>query len=117
MKTIDREKVRKAFVALRRNWGYAARMNYKCCMGCATAAAAPDDRPLVYYHAQDSDRAFKDGRSLQIRYCAPAKLENQIAAVAVNTVATLRAMGLEVNWDGDTDKTIEVVAPKEERTQ
>jgi hypothetical protein len=55
-----RDKVRKAFVALRKR-GFFARMNFWCCQTCGWAAVPEGRDNVVFYHAQDKETMNKHG--------------------------------------------------------
>lgn len=96
--------VRSAFSILREN-GIFARMNFKCCMSCATAAV-PKDRPSVYFHNQDAEHFNRGGKPLCIRFCTPDG--KRIKTLANTAIRVFKSAGLTVVWDGDTNHIIEV---------
>ena len=119
-----RTKVRKAFAELRKT-GAIARMNFSCCMGCASSeldgiAEEQGLHRMVYYHKQDGE-SFKNGYDLHVRYCIHAygnliKPPKGLAETQEELIKTwghlicaaLRAEGLTVKWDGSTGSTIVV---------
>ena len=123
-----RTKVRRAFTALRKT-GAIARMNFGCCMGCASSELSEiaEKRGLhriVYFHQQDN-YSFVCGSDLHVRYClhiyrAGKKPVLPMTAVEADLLKTwghlicaaLQAEGLNVEWNGSTDHTI-VVKPIE----
>lgn len=88
-----------------RKLGVAARANFMCCMGCATAAA-PKGKPFVYWHKQDDER-FRETGTLDLRYCAPK--EKDVAPLAGRIVSALSDHGIRFEWSGSTDETITVI--------
>lgn len=102
-----RAKLRKAFVALRRQ-GYVARMNYLCCQGCGSAAMdLKDKKGGVFWHHQDDD-GFKEDGELYIAFLT----ENGDGSVKVGEalVAALKAENVWVEWDGSSDTRVLVKA-------
>lgn len=114
----DRERVKEAFKTMRAA-GITARMNFKCCMGCALTAfeneGKKDDDDIAYFHGQDEDAFYRqtawgrrrgEGKTLQrdlmIRHTTP-----MAARVAL---AALIGAGLKATWDGDEDRCVIVKA-------
>ena len=102
-----RAKLRKAFVALRRQ-GYVARMNFWCCQGCGSSAMElKGKKGGVFWHHQDDD-GFKEDGELYIAFLT----ENGDGAVKVGEalVAALKAENIWVEWDGSSDTRVLVKA-------
>ena len=97
----DRDRVRFAFAALRRQ-GCFARMDFWCCSSCAWAAVPDGEDWVVLYHKQDAEAFDEDGnltgRSLYLRYRGDAR----------PVLSALLATGLRYEWSGDEYVGIEV---------
>jgi hypothetical protein len=106
----DNDRLTDAFRALDAA-GIVAREDFTCCRNCGTTEiggeAVPEfpARGYVFYHRQDTERAAGGGDLWlawgRIEAPPDADLGNEI-------VATLRAHGLSVDWDGDPDRRIRV---------
>ena len=120
-----RSRVKAAFSELARV-GFICKTNFSCCMTCAVAelgeiAEKRRRNRAVYWHKQDEEH-FRKGGILSVRYCyCPPKgidgdtsrLETQIGE---QVVAALRKAGLEVQWPGNPNVTIEVVGCASDQT-
>ena len=114
-----RSRVQAAFAALTRI-GFLVRKNYSCCMPCAVSelgdiAEQRRRNRAVYWHKQDEEH-FRKGGVLSVRYCycppkgIDARDTTQLEAQIGEQIAdALRKAGLNVKWDGDPGKVIEVV--------
>jgi hypothetical protein len=97
--------------------GVVARQNFSCCQNCGHAemwdevqAAAEEGRSphgYTFYHGQDTEAAV-EGHGLCLAYGAVEPGEEALAQVGHEVVAALRGHGLQVRWDGSTDKRISV---------
>lgn len=113
-----RAAVGNAFAALRKK-GFIARANFSCCMTCAVheltemAHIRKKDR-AVYYHRQDAE-SFREGFPLHIRffYLPPesdaADSTAQEKAVGEQVAAALRNQHLRIEWDGNPNRTIQII--------
>ena len=121
-----RTKVKEAFKILRKNQ-IMARGNYLCCSTCAGYALAEslDKMPtekaekkigFAYWHRQDEEHFQKRG-DLYIRYGGidTQKYPNRCDVIGWSTKQigeaikiAMEGVGLEVEWDGNPDKTIVV---------
>jgi hypothetical protein len=112
-------------------FGLLARQRFECCSGCAGSALAnllikaidedgldPDSvKGAVFYHAQDAER-LDEGKPFSLRF-GPVELYRDGAlwmtvggsAEEIGGLACqcLHAAGCTFKWDGDPDKTIEVL--------
>jgi hypothetical protein len=113
-----RRRVQMAFKELRR-MGFIAKSNFACCMSCAVAELQDIGNEkrrnkAVYWHRQDEGH-FRETGLLNIRYCyIPTKgIEGDTTCVehhiGEQVAMALRKAGLEIQWDGDPGKVIEVV--------
>ena len=113
-----------AFRALRTE-GIIARQNFKCCMGCGSAAicsdieAMPDAKRAavtgaVYYSHQDRTGAENrrgEFSGLYISFGAvPGAADGSTAKIGERLATALRSNGLTVEWDGSVG-TRDLVAP------
>lgn len=115
-----------AFHKLRRQ-GYIALQAHKCCSSCAgadlaarleVASEAELERfaGAVFYHRQDAEH-IKCGEMaptrLHIRYgqvyVGGVPYGKERALIGADVASALKAQGLEVEWNGDPDLTIQVV--------
>ena len=128
-----KKRVGQAFASLRRQ-GYVAKRGFMCCQSCACAEAASivEKMPntersklqgFVYYHKQDQDRiklrqrkpwttAYEFG-GLNIRfgevYVGDDVYGKQAYKIGQDVAVALARAGLQVEWDMDPDRTINVV--------
>ena len=114
-----RNRVQAAFGELRKV-GFITKTNFSCCMTCAVAelddiAEQRRRNRAVYWHRQDEEH-FRKGGVLSVRYCylppkgIDARDTTQLVTQIGEQVAdALRKAGLNVKWDGDPGKVIEVV--------
>jgi hypothetical protein len=120
-----RRRVQMSFKELRR-MGFIAKSNFACCMSCAVAELQEIGNEkrrnkAVYWHRQDEE-AFRESGLLCIRYCyIPAKsIEGDTSCVehhiGEQVEMALRKAGLEIQWDGNPGKVIEVVGLAEQPT-
>ena len=121
-------RVKQAFKKLRKH-GLICRMNYLCCMTCASSDLGTkcDEREkdgAVYFHKQDyenfwSDYSYLEKRNLQdedtpihrnlhIRYFH--KEDGRTVEVGRLVQEVLMTEGLHIEWNGDADQTITVVS-------
>lgn len=125
----DKARVTAAFKALRKQ-GIFARQNFLCCQGCACSDIyhRKDVVEYAFYHQQDRDafRETKGWREWSAELQSPLYIafglgpahrahdglhpdhNSSSIEVANKIVAALRAEGLKVTWDGDTNTRIEV---------
>lgn len=116
VQTTDIKALDEAFAGLRTE-GIQAFGHFYCCGGCATSAiSARHDEDIVagrntdtigavYYHEQSADRAV-DGHGLTLGYGGYDAART--AEVGERVCAALRAHGLQPEWDGDPNTTIEI---------
>lgn len=133
---IAQEKLVRAFALVRKR-GVIARQNYLCCTGCASSAIAVEINDKVTKDARVKDKVkgvvffhkqggFFSGRSGSVSTCylhfgqvetsahGPVGLPS--LAVAKILVECLREVGLAFEWDGTSDKCVEVLfTPPEPR--
>lgn len=102
----DRDRVRAAFAATRKA-GVTARMNYKCCSGCALAALSEDglreSASFVFFHSQDAEAFAGSGALNRSLYVAHGGYGARVL------LAALAAVGQRARWDGDHARRIEVL--------
>lgn len=88
-----------------------AKMNYKCCMSCASYAIGEDlDKRTdmigtVYWHRQDED-GFKERGKLMLRYFH--RDDDKCREIADLIIAKLKAHKVPFKWDGNTSTCIQV---------
>lgn len=82
--------------------GITAREHFSCCHSCGVREIAEEGvgRGYVFYHFQDVRRAAEGG-GLHLSFTPDRGIGEEVAAA-------LRGHGLEVFWDGDPDRRIEV---------
>jgi hypothetical protein len=103
-------KLKAAFKLIKKS-AYITRMNFWCCMSCASSAldqmldARPKMDGVVYFHKQDREHFQKDGE-INIRYFH--RKDGMAVVVAQDVLAALREVGLEPIWNGDPGHTITV---------
>lgn len=113
-----RERVRKAFVELRKK-NILARMNFMCCQSCAGYQLGDDAKKRnakgwVFWHNQDED-SFQRNHTLFIAFTgvdesgAKPKKANKTVTIGRELYDALKAQGLYVDWNGSKDRRIEVV--------
>jgi hypothetical protein len=95
---MQKEKLNKAFKALRK-LGYVAKQNFLCCQNCAWSALTDEQaEKAVFYHAQDfSD--LKRSRSCCLAWSGDA---NEIIKV-------LNDNGVHTEWNGSENTRIKIV--------
>jgi hypothetical protein len=109
----DVEKLEDAFSRLEDEDYIICRMNFTCCQTCGTAeiGGEADESHIGYcfFHRQDTEAAA-EGAGLSLRYGAFKKDKADESAVNIGRkiVARLREVGLNVDWDEDPKKTIEL---------
>ena len=91
-------KLSNAFRELRKE-GYFAKQNFWCCQSCGWAAI-PDDQSekAVFYHNQDNE-SKREGKSFCLAWSGDGNFICDI----------LRKHGIEVQWEGTSDRRIEVL--------
>jgi hypothetical protein len=104
-----RDNVKKAFAALRKNEHVICRMNYLCCMSCASSDLSQqvDDKQkkgAVYFHNQDN-ASFKETGRLCIRYFTRTDSQDS-KKLGETIVQYLTEHGVETDWDGDPTRVI-----------
>jgi hypothetical protein len=96
--------------------GIVARQNFTCCQTCGHAemqgeiASVQQHRPVagyVFYHVQDTESA-REGHGLYLAYGAVQEGEEALVQLGWQIVEMLKDTGLEVSWDGNTNKRIYV---------
>ena len=106
----DPERLTRAFAALQQA-GITARENFTCCRSCGQSEiggeGGPDARGFVYFHTQCTDAAAA-GHGLTLLYGGFDGTSGTTAAIGHEVVATLEAVGLLVEWDGDPGRGITV---------
>jgi len=109
-----RKKVREVFKRLRKK-NLICRMNYLCCMSCASHNLGQkikdtDIFGAVYFHRQDNDGFLEDGY-LNIRYFGNDDEKTEMVGQIVQN--ELVNAGLDPIWDGDPSQTIAIDVSKE----
>jgi hypothetical protein len=107
-KKFVRAALKTIFAKLRKD-NLICRMNYLCCMSCASydLSEKVDNKNAdgaVYFHRQDNDNFNETGR-LHLRYFTRTD-SGDCKALAEKVVAALKAENLPVEWDGDPTRTI-----------
>jgi hypothetical protein len=92
MKKVNR--LTKAFSILRKK-GWFAKQNFWCCQSCGFAAIPEGTTNCVFYHNQDKTR-LNENNSTYLSYDGNT----------TELVEVLKNVGLEVEWDGNTNKRI-----------
>lgn len=98
-----------AFKDLRKQ-GFFARQNFWCCQSCAWAAA-PDDKPVVFFHQQDASalreaEAARGTRRFKAEEVGVYLAFGPDAAAGQKIVDSLRRHGVDYTWDGTEDQRI-----------
>ena len=124
-----RHGVKAAFRELGKS-GFIVRTNFSCCTTCAVAELSEISEKrrrnrAVYWHRQDEEH-FRKGHALHIRFCyLPGNIQGDTAAaetrVGEQVAVALRNQRLQIEWDGNPGKTIQVIGvlepPNQERTE
>jgi hypothetical protein len=96
--------------------GIVARQNFTCCQTCGHAEMqneitwVQEHRPVegyVFYHMQDTESA-REGHGLYLAYGAVPEDEDSLVQIGWRIVGALRGTGLEVSWEGSTNRRIYV---------
>ncbi|GFG00845.1 hypothetical protein IFM53868_10870 [Aspergillus udagawae] len=109
----DVEKLEDAFSRLEDEDCIICRMNFTCCQTCGTAeiGGEADESHIGYcfFHRQDTEAAA-EGAGLSLRYGAfkNDKADESAVNIGRKIVARLREVGLNVDWDEDPKRTIEL---------
>lgn len=99
--------------------GIIARPNYECCTSCGCAAMAeelanqPGTGPAiggVFFHEQDTEAANKGG-SLYLNHGTLGDTEQENQRIAGIVVEVLSKHGIEVDWDGDLSRKMQLRIP------
>ena len=95
-------RIDEAFAALREH-GFFAKANHTCCMSCGLAQI-PEDKEMAYvfYHMQDLENLKDAG------LCYLAWGGNDGEKLGHTICDTIRAVGLEVEWNGSESDRIAV---------
>jgi hypothetical protein len=106
----DCDRLDRAFAALEKA-GVVARQNWTCCQTCGHAEIgaelADDSIGYTFYHQQDTESAV-EGYGICLAYGATSDAPGATAAIARRVVEVLEREGLRVDWNGSTDRRIEV---------
>lgn len=112
----DCDRLDRAFEALNEG-GIVARHDFSCCQNCGLAEigdeiqaaldAGVDVSGFTFYHTQDMDGAV-GGRGLYLTYGHVDGGETSGVAIGRVIVDTLRAAGLDTDWDGTFGQRIRV---------
>ncbi len=112
----DCERLDRAFAALNAS-GVLARHHFTCCRNCGHSEIvelvhdAREDGDVVdgyvFYHWQNTEAAI-DGSGLHLHYAAMAGEPDADAAIGQRVAAALGAERLEVRWNADPMRTIEL---------
>src|SRR5829696_3480732 len=90
--------------------GVVARQHFTCCQTCGNAEIGAEieetlgARGYVYYHVQDTESAA-EGHGLCLCY---GSVEGEPASIGHEIVQALQRNGLQVSWNGEVSKRIEV---------
>jgi hypothetical protein len=113
--TTDYDRLVTALVALELK-GIVARQNFACCQTCghaeiedeieSFAAAGGDPRGYVFFHQQGTESAIADGE-VGFAY-GPAKEDVNSVDVASELANAVRAVGLKVDWNGESSMCVMV---------
>jgi hypothetical protein len=111
----DCDRLDRAFRALEKR-GIVARQHFSCCQTCGSREiwGEMEDvehlglpvRGYTFYHVQDTGEAVA-GHGLYL--CYGSVEEDEDATVGDEVVAALREHGLQVEWDGTSEKRIRVL--------
>lgn len=97
-----KEEITAAFKSLRKQ-GFVARQNFKCCQTCAWAEMPEDAENVVFYHNQDTERAWNSRGRFDCLYLAWSGNGQAIADA-------FASQGFKVTWDGTTNQRIRISA-------
>lgn len=115
MYNLDYHKTRaalvEAFKELRKE-NLVARMNFSCCMSCASyelgqMVEKKDAAGAVYWHRQDND-GFKECGELHLRYFSASGTEAECAEIGRKVQTALGRHKIPSVWDGSPHHTIQV---------
>jgi hypothetical protein len=112
-----RRRIQLAFGKLR-EVGFITETNFACCRTCAMfelgeIAEKQQRNRAVYWHGQD-ETDFREGSSLNVRYCyfPPKGIEGDTTRVETEigeqVVAVLEEAGLELDWNGNPNVVIRI---------
>jgi hypothetical protein len=111
----DYDRLVRALVALEMK-GIVARQNFACCQTCghaeiedeieSFAATGGDPRGYVFFHQQGTESAIRDGE-VGFAY-GPAKEDVDSADIASELANEMRAVGLKVDWNGESSMCVMV---------
>ncbi|WP_328722092.1 hypothetical protein OHT52_23110 [Streptomyces sp. NBC_00247] len=108
----DADRLENAFAVLGAA-GLTARQNFTCCRSCGMDEVWAQDesaRGFVFFPSQSTASAAS-GRGLTLYYGGFDDSEETTAATGHEVAAALREAGLDVEWDGDPSKAIDVPVP------
>ena len=113
-----RLRVKSVFSVLRTK-GFIARMNFSCCMSCGLAEMEEilkkrGKEKWCFWHNQD-DISMREGHNLMLRYGNIDPKESVAAGKEV--CEELDRVGLAWNWNGSSEKCIEVLQESHEEEQ
>jgi hypothetical protein len=112
----DADRVAAAFAELETR-GIVARMNFTCCQTCALAEitheASNESLGYVYFHGQDAERLAEPEACLFLGYgpfgaTDAESHEARMLEVGSRARSSLERQGLQVSWNGSTEKRIAV---------
>jgi hypothetical protein len=93
----SRTNLSNAFAQLRKQ-GYVAKQNFLCCQSCGWAALSEEEAKLaVFYHSQDA-QGLRKGDDLHLCWAGNGE----------EIVDVLKNYGLDVEWEGTTNRRIMV---------
>ena len=128
----NRRRIETVFGELEKR-GIIARADFSCCNGCGSGEIfnrelpgyqeknGPEHQPIGYlfFHEQDTDAA-NDGYRLHLRHGSISEADDALdqervhadqILVAGMVIEELREHGFQVEWDGNTWSTIQVLEP------
>jgi Domain of unknown function (DUF6891) len=107
--TTDKDRLSEAFKQLRKH-KFIAKQNYLCCQSCGWATIAEKHgekaTDVIFYHKQDSECSFKDGRLVCKMYLAHSFSSKSRGLLAC---AIFNQNGFYTLWDGTEDTRIAIV--------
>jgi hypothetical protein len=119
----DKDRIRNAFVRIRKELGFLARMDYMCCQSCGRCGLeettafkkSKGKKPYIFWHHQSNEvfdsygdigsgRRGRDDDGKEFLYLYHEGTLEQIKAA----VQIIREEGMGVDWEESLDKAIKV---------
>jgi len=110
---VYKKDINKLFRELRKA-GFYAKQDYWCCQSCGWADVPAGTQKVVFYHNQDTERAFGGTHYLVDGLMLAWGGQASTKVIVRELSKTIINCGLKFSWDGSEDSRFEILPEKDD---